>query len=591
MSSRRRTANKNLANNLAEVQRRLRTLERRPVRSKLGSRSVTGTAIGPNSVDATQVSFGINIVAQVDPVSGDPVPILNPQDGQQVFDPYSGATYTYSDEHSTYVESTSTDYVAQSIATSAKDAATTAQRTADGKNAVYTQDEPPTGDIYSIDDLWFDTNDGNKLYRWTGTVWVSAQDTAIKAASDAAAAAAEAARLGTEAAAKAQQSADGKNKIYRQTTEPSGGTYADGDTWFDTDGDNAIYRYSANTATSTVSNKALTLNVATLTTSAAHSFTPGESITVTGVDTTFNGTYTVIAVPTTTTLTYAKTAANVTAIAASGTITNTVGWKALTLGNNAITSISATKISTGTLAAGVVYAGSLNANQISTGTIASNIVYAGTVNANQINAGTLNVGVVYAGTINVNQLNAGTLAANVIYSGTINTSQINAGTITAAVSLTSATITGGTVRTAATGPRVEINSTDSTRINFFGSATTQGVITVNDYRMFMYAPGSAIGNGAVLSLYGDEAPSTPGGAFITAGPTLGLTFAMSSTTISLNQGTYGLRVSAGGVAVDGAAPEANYMLRGTRISSNTNAATSGATSGVTDGFIVLIREV
>jgi hypothetical protein len=76
------------------------------------------------------------------------------------------------------------------------------------------------------------------------------------------------------------------------------------------------YRSSVN-ETYSVSNKALTSNVATLTTSLAHDFNVGNSITVTGVDATFNGTYTVASVPTSTTLTYAKTATNVTSVAVS----------------------------------------------------------------------------------------------------------------------------------------------------------------------------------------------------------------------------------------------------------------------------------
>jgi hypothetical protein len=78
------------------------------------------------------------------------------------------------------------------------------------------------------------------------------------------------------------------------------------------------------TITATVTNKALTSNVATLTTSAAHGLAVGMEIEVTGVDATFNGTYTIASVPTTTTLTYAKTATNVTSQAATGTITSNV---------------------------------------------------------------------------------------------------------------------------------------------------------------------------------------------------------------------------------------------------------------------------
>jgi hypothetical protein len=69
--------------------------------------------------------------------------------------------------------------------------------------------------------------------------------------------------------------------------------------------------------TVSITNKALTSNVATLTTSAAHGLTIGMQITISGVDATFNGEYRITGVPTTTTFTYAKTATNVTSTAVS----------------------------------------------------------------------------------------------------------------------------------------------------------------------------------------------------------------------------------------------------------------------------------
>lgn len=67
----------------------------------------------------------------------------------------------------------------------------------------------------------------------------------------------------------------------------------------------------ATTLTSVVENKALTSNVATLTTRAAHTYLVGDSVVVAGVDATFNGTYSVATIPTSTTFTYAKTSGNV----------------------------------------------------------------------------------------------------------------------------------------------------------------------------------------------------------------------------------------------------------------------------------------
>jgi hypothetical protein len=77
----------------------------------------------------------------------------------------------------------------------------------------------------------------------------------------------------------------------------------------------------------TITNKALTNNVATLTTGTAHGITVGAKAVITGVDATFNGTYYVTAVPTTTTFSYAKTATNVTSAAVSpaGSVTFNAG--------------------------------------------------------------------------------------------------------------------------------------------------------------------------------------------------------------------------------------------------------------------------
>jgi len=70
--------------------------------------------------------------------------------------------------------------------------------------------------------------------------------------------------------------------------------------------------------TKTVTNKALTSNVATLTTSTAHTLVAGDTVTVTGVDATFNGVHEVTSV-TSTTFTFDLTAGNVGSTGASGT--------------------------------------------------------------------------------------------------------------------------------------------------------------------------------------------------------------------------------------------------------------------------------
>ena len=71
-------------------------------------------------------------------------------------------------------------------------------------------------------------------------------------------------------------------------------------------------------STKSVTNKALTSNVATLTVG-AHDYIVGDSVVVSGVDATFNGTFTLTAVAATT-ISYAKTASDVASTSATGSV-------------------------------------------------------------------------------------------------------------------------------------------------------------------------------------------------------------------------------------------------------------------------------
>ena len=95
-----------------------------------------------------------------------------------------------------------------------------------------------------------------------------------------------------------------------------------------------------------VTNKALTSNVATLTTSVAHGLGVGQVVTVSGVDSTFNGTYTITVVGSTTTFSYAKTASDVSSTAATGTVTFTNNYRAIIAGREALAEALAQDIST-----------------------------------------------------------------------------------------------------------------------------------------------------------------------------------------------------------------------------------------------------
>jgi len=75
-------------------------------------------------------------------------------------------------------------------------------------------------------------------------------------------------------------------------------------------------------STATITTRALTDNVATITTAAAHNFLVGDRVTIAGIaapNTALNGTYAIATVPSATTFTYAKTNANIASAAESGT--------------------------------------------------------------------------------------------------------------------------------------------------------------------------------------------------------------------------------------------------------------------------------
>ena len=296
-----------------------------------------------------------------------------------------------------------------------------------GKNHIYRQASAPDGSVYALveGDVWFDTDDGNKQYYWTGTAWVSVQDTAIAAATTAATAATNAANAATAAAAAAQTTADGKNRIYRQTTQPTGGTYVEGDLWFDTDDDNKFYR-----------------------------FTSGS-------------------------------------------------WSGFTLGDGALASLSATKLTAGTIDASVITVSNINAGNISTGSLAADRIAAnsitggklavGTIEAVSIAAGTITGAKIAAETITAGNIAVGTITADQIASATITAAEIAGETITAAEiaadsitvdRLTAGTLTAFTLRTSSGARRVTISAASnaisftesSSVVGWVGPASTSGVV-------------------------------------------------------------------------------------------------------------------
>lgn len=101
-----------------------------------------------------------------------------------------------------------------------------AEAAADGKIVSFFQTSAPTAT--GIGDIWFDTDDSNKMYRWSGSAWVLARDTGITTA--------------ISTASDALATADGKVTTYFQTSAPT--AEAVGDLWFDTDDNNKLYRWN-----------------------------------------------------------------------------------------------------------------------------------------------------------------------------------------------------------------------------------------------------------------------------------------------------------------------------------------------------------
>ena len=101
------------------------------------------------------------------------------------------------------------------------------------------------------------------------------------------------------------------------------------------------------TPSTTITNVALTSNVATITTAVAHGLGVGQIVAVAAVTaTTVNDTAATITAVTSTTFSYSKTASNVTSAADTGTVTFTNNYRAIIAGREALAEAQAQDIST-----------------------------------------------------------------------------------------------------------------------------------------------------------------------------------------------------------------------------------------------------
>jgi len=163
------------------------------------------------------------------------------------------------------------------------------------------------------------------------------------------------------------------------------------------------------------------------------------------------------------------------------------------------------------------------------------------------------------------------------------------GSIQSGSTISGATITGGTVQTAASGTRIEMTSGASNILYFYGSTSQPGALRVDSDNINLWAPGSTFGSGAEITMYSDTYVISPSGVFIRGGNSKALNFSMSTTTITLNQGTYGISISSAGTKAVGASAEASEVIRNIRIT-QTAPTSGGDSSAYTNGTVVLVRE-
>ena len=248
------------------------------------------------------------------------------------------------------------------------------------------------------------------------------------------------------------------------------------------------YASTVSTITKTISNKALTSNIATLTTSDAHTFLAGDVVVVSGVDATFNGTFNIIEVPTATTFTYAKVNANVTSAVATGSAAVSARRKFSGLARDASDGVikafkDATTKPTSTIdfsEAGLAFAdvrvGGLTASSLTVGDVsATEIGYLDGVTSaiqTQLNAKAPSADPTFTGTV--------TLPSSVVSGSATLTFPSSTGTLVTAtdVSSTYAPLLQTTTTPSFTSNAYTLVSGDKDKIILASNGSTAGTVTI-----------------------------------------------------------------------------------------------------------------
>jgi hypothetical protein len=259
-----------------------------------------------------------------------------------------------------------------------------AQTTADGKNTVFYTTAAPTG-THKANDIWFDIDDGNKMYNWDGSAWTAAQfgTNAI-------------ANLAITNALIADATIQNAKISALDAVKITTGTLS-------ADRIGALSITAAKIAAGAITTDKVGANQITAAKIAVGTITANEiaASTITGAK--------IAAI----TITAANIAANT-----------------ITASQIAASTITATQIAANTITGDKLVADSITAREIASKTITANEIAAGTITANEIKANTITATQMQTGTITATSGIIASIDASVIKTGSMVADRIQGGTLT-----------------------------------------------------------------------------------------------------------------------------------------------------------------
>ena len=316
----------------------------------------------------------------------------------------------------------------------AVDTANNAQTTADGKNKIYYQNTQPGLTGNKKGDTWFDTANGYRACVWNGTAWSLSPFGSAAIADDAVTLAKVGADLQSfmdginNKAVAAQTSADGKNTVFYQATQPPTTGRKTGDTWYNTAKDNAISKWDGSKWTeitfgagaisdSIISAEKLSTDIANQLNTAASDAATAKATAET-----------------------AKANAATAQSAADAAKATLAAW----CYNNNLTYIDGGDIYTGTVTAAKIAAGAITTEKLAANAVTAAKITAGTITGDKIAGKTISADKIVAGTITAQ---SGVIANGAILSAMIGDAQIGTAKIVN-LAVTGAKIANATITNA-----------------------------------------------------------------------------------------------------------------------------------------------